>query len=674
MNKIRCLFALVFFLFNSMPVEFVYAEGEETETSSDMWKAEKPAETEEPYMNVSKQAPAVKEKKTPVVKPSTKIPATDEEVTQSSDTITLELKNMDVVEVIKLLTSKGGFDVVISQNVRGRITLFLDNVPIWDALQIVLQTTELAYTMQNNIMRIVTEREFEQQYGKKFHDNREMKVIPIQYAAVGDISKDIKQLKSRIGSIIDDDRTNSLIVLDAPETIKDIEEAILKLDVPVETKVFELKFTSAKSLEDIMKKLITKKGLLYIDDATNKIIITDTQDVLKQATLLVNEYDKQQLLETRAFCLSYAKFDKVEEKIKDVLTKDIGIVKSDERTNKVVVTDLPEKIKEVEKIIKEYDSPSKQVLIEAKIVQVALSDEFKMGINWQSILNKLLIEKIFSTDTIDMTLSGVFETLSEVGVSDTEPFDNSVRASHPGGRALITGTLKDGTDFDAIVDILKTVGNTNLLSSPRILAINNQEAMINVGTREAFVTNTVVQNTTTSTTAENVTFVDVGIKLKVTPTIGEDGFVTLKIKPEVSNVAREILTSQGNTIPIVATQEAETMVMVKDGITVIMGGLIEDQQKKTTKKIPIIGSIPILGVPFRKQEDKILKNELVIFLTPRIVSGNVDLNTPSPEMVKYIEDVEQGRKKAGEEVQFKSETVPLAEPVVKGSNVKPRNK
>lgn len=577
-------------------------------------------------------------------------------LTHPSDTITLELKNMDVVEVIKLLSSKGGYDVVVSQNVRGRITLFLDNVPIWDAMQIVLQTTDLAYTKHGDIIRIVTEREYEQQYGRKFHDNREVKIIPLKYASVTDVGRELKQLKSRIGNVIEDDRTNSIILLDSPESIKIMEETIARLDVPVETMVFPLKHTPAKSLEEMLKKLISKKGILHVDDLTNKVIITDTPDVLRQVNLVIREYDKPQYLQTKIFTLNYAKFDKVEEKIKDLLTKDVGTIKSDERTNKVVVTDLPEKISEIEKIIRAYDERSKQVLIEAKIVQVALKDEFKMGINWQLILNKVWIDRLFNTDTIDMTLSGVYETLSEIGLSETEAeyFDNTIRASHPGGRTLITGTLKEGHDFDAIIDVLKTAGKTNLLSSPRILALNNQEARIQVGTREAFVTNTVVQSDTAATSAENVTFVDVGILLTVTPTIGEDGFITLKIKPEVSNVARTVRTASGNEIPIVATQEAETTVMVKDGTTVIMGGLIEDQQKKTTYKIPILGSLPILGIPFRKEINDIVKNELVIFLTPHIVSGDVDLNTPSPEMIKYLEDVEKRTQNAGHSIDFEA--------------------
>ena len=578
---------------------------------------------------------------------------------ETTETITLELKNMDVVEVIKLLASKSGLDVVISNNVRGRITLFLDEVPVWDAMQIVFETVDLAYVERENIFRIITGREYEQEFGRKFHDKRKVKVIKLNNTKADDMSRELRSLKSRIGNIIPDTRTNALILLDTPDSIVIMENMILELDVPVETMIYPLKYAPAKSLEEVLKKMLSKRGALHVDDYTNKIIITDSPNVIRKVNLIIEEYDRPTVLQTKIYTLNYAKYDKVEEKIKTMLTKDIGIIKSDERTNKLVVTDLPEKIIEIDRLIAAYDEPTTQVLIEAKIVQVNLNDQFSMGINWQLILNKVWVDRIFGTDTIDMTLSSVFSTLSEMGRSDTDPFDGPTRSKYPGGRALVTGTLKEGHDFDSIIDALKTVGNTDLLSSPRITAINNQKAVLKVATREAFVTNTVVQSTSTSTTAENVTFVDVGVILTVTPTINDDDFITIEIKPEISHVSDTLITSQGNTIPIVATQEAETIVMVKSGTTILMGGLIEDRHLKTTRKIPFIGSIPLLGIPFRSETSTIRKNELVIFLTPHIVTGDIDLNTPSPKMLKYLEKIAAEEKQAAEEAEFEEKPLIL---------------
>jgi len=113
----------------------------------------------------------------------------------------------------------------------------------------------------------------------------------------------------------------------------------------------------------------------------------------------------------------------------------------------------------------------------------------------------------------------------------------------------------------------------------------------------------------------------VGVTLKVTPSINQDGFVTMKIRPEVSSVTETLTTASGNVIPIVAISEAETTVMVKDGTTIVIAGLIQDETKENTQKVPFLGDIPILKYAFQNWHESVDKKELVIFLTPTIISG-----------------------------------------------------
>ena len=169
-----------------------------------------------------------------------------------------------------------------------------------------------------------------------------------------------------------------------------------------------------------------------------------------------------------------------------------------------------------------------------------------MGVNWDLVLSESLKNAISLAD-----------------IAATFPLPPTVTSF--GKMRLMSSNLGNQSTYDVTIKLLKTVGDTKLLSSPRITAINNQEAKILVGTREAYVTNTVTQGQTTTTTAENVTFLDVGVQLTVVPIINEDGYVTMKIKPEVSSVARYLITPEQNQIPIVDTATAETRVMVKDG-------------------------------------------------------------------------------------------------------------
>ena len=148
-----------------------------------------------------------------------------------------------------------------------------------------------------------------------------------------------------------------------------------------------------------------------------------------------------------------------------------------------------------------------------------------------------------------------------------------------------------------------------------------------VGSREAYVTQSQSQASSTTVTSESVEFIDVGTKLNIVPSINDDGYITMKIKPEVSSVTSYLPTSQNNKIPIVETSQAETVVMVKDGVTIVIGGLIKDEKVETINKIPLLGDLPLLGFAFRNKDRQVKKTELVIFLTPEIMTGDVQADT-----------------------------------------------
>jgi type II secretory pathway component GspD/PulD (secretin) len=217
-----------------------------------------------------------------------------------------------------------------------------------------------------------------------------------------------------------------------------------------------------------------------------------------------------------------------------------------------------------------------------------------MGVDWEVLFRKLS----------DLNVRQVFPVIPPLSLSS---------------RLIIGSLAKD--KFRAVVELLQTVGKTNILSTPQIAVVENEEAKILVGTREAYITSSITQTTGAATTAEQVTFVDVGLQLKVTPTINREGFVTMKIKPEVSSVARLLTTASGNQIPIIETSTAETTVMVKDGVTIVIAGLMKDETFTEERKLPILGDIPILGMAFRVRENRVSKTELIFFLTPSIISG-----------------------------------------------------
>jgi len=480
---------------------------------------------------------------------SSKIPKEEKEEKKEKIIIdTLELKGMDILDVLKLISKKSGLNIVAGSNVRGKITIYLKEVDVWDALRIILESNDLAYEKIGNIVKVITEKNYELIYGKKFNDKTKVRIIPLHHASAVDLIVLLTQMKSVIGKILSDEKSNTLVLIDAPSKLEIMEDFIKTVDVPIATEIFSL---------------------------------------------------------------NYSKVEDLEEKVSKVLTKNVGSVSIDSRTSKMVVRDTPAKLREIEAFISAFDERHKEVLIEAKIVQVILSDQFKMGVDWQYL----------AAGEHNLGLQGNFDILS---------------ASEKFGK-LSVGTL-DPDEYEGFIEFLDTVGTTNTLSSPHITTLNNEEAKILVGSNEPYVTTT----TTTpgsgpATTSETVNFIEVGVKLYVTPSIAKDDFVTMEIRPEISSVTSYLTTSQNNQIPIVETSEAETSVMVKDGTTIVIAGLMKDENIATVKKVPILGDLPIFGAIFRSKDDLVKKTETIVFLTPYIISGESDSHriTEMPSFFKY---------------------------------------
>lgn len=455
--------------------------------------------------------------------------------------VTLDLRNIEIGEALKFLAQKGNLNIVIGKNVTGRISLYLTNVTVSDVLEIMLLSNNLAIAKQGEIYNVMTDTEYQALYGRKYADLRIAKVVKLRYAVPSQVFTVLGSVKSDIGKVVIDEDSATLILLDAPEKVREMEKIIHEMEKSQNLRIFNLRYAKAADVEANLKERL---------------------DALK-----------------------------------------LGMVRADERSNTVIVSALSKRMEEVERIIQSLDEKTREVLIEARIIKVTLSDDFDSGINWRKVFRDT--ENKYHLNKFRPVLSGTFPVPSTVSQFGTLTIGNSTT-----------------DEFSTTLNLLQQIGQTKVLSSPRITAINNQPAKILIGTREAFVTTTTTTGQTTSTTAENVTFVDVGISLEVTPIINDDGYVTMKIKPEISNVARTLVTPTSNQIPIVDTTTAETSVMVKDGTTIVIGGLRKNEKIKTVKKIPIFGSIPILGLLFRNTDEDLEKVELVVFLTPYVISGD----------------------------------------------------
>jgi len=523
---------------------------------------------------------------------------------------TLEIKDMDINDVLKLLSAKSGLNIIAGKSITGRVTIFLQNVEVHDALTIILKANDLAYIESHGVVQIITAAEYEQITGHKFGVSMESTIVTLQSAKASDVAAILTQVKSEAGKIIADDESNSIIIQDIPEKMDQLLNFIKTMDSPTQTQVYKLQHIAGEDLVAKLQEMVTPKiGSVKFDSFSNKLFIKDTSKKLIDIMKYIAQIDVPR--ETKVFNINYAKADDLAKTIGPMLTKDVGSIEFDARSNTLVVMDIPPKMDEIGAMISALDRDDKEVFIEAKIVQITLGDEYQMGVDWQKLILKT----------------------GKTRVNFGSNFSIPSPASSGLGTTTI-GTL-NSSGFSDVIQALDTFGKSRTLSSPRLAVINNQEASILIGKNLPYATSTTTPNTGGSpTTSESVSFIAVGIKLHVTPTIHDDGYITMKIKPEISD-AEPVPYSYGTgnpSIPIVDTDEVQTTVRVKDGVTIIMGGLMTDEVSNTRSKVPVLGDLPIIGKAFSNEDRNVQKTEIVIFLTSHIINGDV---RSDPE--KYIQ-------------------------------------
>ena len=478
--------------------------------------------------------------------------------------VTLDIKGMDILDVLKIISLRSGLSIAASPLVRGKVTFFLKDVSAWDAFEILVAANNLAYEKRGSIINVMTNREYEDKYGKPFYDLRVFKKYSLKNAKAEMLGKTIRELKSKIGKVIVDDYSNSIIVLDTPDVIYEIDKAIKGMDKSLETKVVHLNYVQVKDVKD---------------------------------------------------------------SVSDLVSKNVGSIKFDEVSNRVVITDIPSNVEHIVKVLKAFDKRPRAVQIEAKIIQITLNDEYRYGIDWGVVFGKEA--GIFYQGTLPTTEGG----LGKIAVGKVV-FNES--------QALTTKH-----QYRGLFKLFSTFGKTDVLSSPRITVLDNKESYVLVGTKEPVisVTQTYPQSGE-SVYSESVQYIDTGIRLSVTPHISDEGFIRMKIKPEVSS-AEYVTTERGSKYPKKSTSETETTVIVKDGNTIVLAGLMKNTKTKNREKVPGLGDIPVLGKLFSGKYEKNEKTELVILLTPHIITG--EKTTPQKEQVAGTKKEQVGISGIGEQ-------------------------
>ncbi|WP_438463012.1 type II secretion system secretin GspD [Marinomonas sp. PE14-40] len=407
----------------------------------------------------------------------------------------------------------------------------------------------------------------------------EMTVVPLKHAWAGDVITLLQQLtttttgkgarSSDVTTIVADERTNRLILKGKPGELNQIKDLIIKLDIPAEKssrlQYIPLQYADATKVADLLKGVV---GDIEKKEGSAPVLTTNIQ--------------------------------------------------ADTDLNALLINAEPGVMTEINSVLQRIDVPRAQVLIEAVIVEITVTDTEELGVQWL----------IGSNDGLN---SG--SNFTTAGTSA-----NSIFTSVGAGTAntLATGgtAILGDTNLGAIIQALQSKTNSNLLSTPKILTLDNQEARILVGETRPFQTGEYSESS--SSTFVTTSREDVGLTLKVTPHINSGNEVKMEVFQTVESASDEA-SSLGT---ITTVREVETVVIAGDRQTIVLGGLIQDNITESKQKVPFLGDIPFIGALFRSSSFSIDKKNLLVFIRPTIIRGKANVDSVTNKQYQGFRAVE----------------------------------
>lgn len=458
-------------------------------------------------------------------------------------------------------------------------------------------------------------------------------------------SKDFNGARIRI---IADNRTNRILVKGDPETRKRIRHMIEMLDVPSADrlgglKVFRLKYASAKNLSEILQGLVTGQAVSSSNSNNSSANTSNPINNLmgnNQNSSSNTSGSNGSSISTPSINLNGNSNNSNQNSISSFSQNGVSII-ADNAQNSLVVKADPQLMREIESAIQQLDVRRQQVLIEAAIIEVSGKDADQLGVQWA------LGDINSGIGLINFTNAG--SSLASLAAGYLTGGAAGLGSAIGAGSSIALGKYKEGADgsrqlYGALIQALKENTASNLLSTPSIVTMDNEEAYIVVGQNVPFVTGSVTTNSTGINPYTTVERKDVGVTLKVIPHIGENGTVRLEIEQEVSNVQ----ASKGQAADLITNKRAiKTAVLAEHGQTVVLGGLVSDDVEFNRQGIPGLSSIPYLGRLFRSDTRSNVKRNLLVFIHPTIVGDANDVRRLSQQRYSQLYSLQLAMDKNG---------------------------
>ena len=575
----------------------------------------------------------------------------------SQDSYILNYEDVDIRKVTQDIAQFSKKTIILDPRVKGKVTIYsnanLDSNQIWDVYLRTIQVNGFSAISEDSFVRVVPENEATRDQTRDYSNGGgfETEVIPLINRSTEEILPMIKPITGRQSHLSSIPSVNSILIVDRASNIERIKELLSDLDKNNTAKISIIKLENLSSIEAvrILDRLKAQnnptinKFIAIPFSPSNSVILSANDLITRNIMSTLDSLDKD-IMSNDSMDVIYLKYAQASD-IAGILNSISGSFISDiegqktvithhEKTNALIISSAEENLNSIRNIIAKLDIRRAQVLVEAIVVDLSESAARRLG-----------VEAIYSGNDEDSIPVGITrfsgsgaDLLAIAGAADDEQdvtLTTTAISSLLNTQGLVAGfgDLTKGDDnFVGILNAIADDTDSNILSTPSILAMDNEPARLFIG-QEIPITTGESLGTNNSNPFRTTSRQEVGIELEITPQINEGASVILTIKQGVSGIAG---VAQSGLDIITNKREIETTVLVDNNQIIVLGGLIDEDVQEVVSKVPILGSIPLLGRIFQSSSTSTSTKNLMVFLKPAILTDSDSANEISLEKYNYF--------------------------------------
>ena len=582
--------------------------------------------------------------------------------------ITPNYRDADIREVIEAVQAITGKTFIVDPRVNAKVTLIASRPmtaeEFYAAFLSILTVNSFQAIDSGGLVKIIPEaqsRTYATPPSAREPDAITTTVIGLENINAAQLVPVMRPLMGTSAHLAAVQNSNSLIISDNSANVQRIRYLIRQIDRPIESEVEVIRLENA-SATDIVTTLNALGSAtraeaaagnigptLVADSRSNSVLVSGTTAARVKIRTLIAHLDTPTEAggDVQVRYLRYASAEELATKLQSQVDKpgegqqpvgQVINIWADERTNALIMTAPQAVMRELTQVIDKLDVRRAQVIVEAIIVEVTLDRDAQLGVTW-AVDGSNEDNAIGATD-FSSAGGRIVNLAGSVGADDATAIANAISE----GITLGVGRISEGgISFAAILNALQGNADTNVISTPTIVTLDNQEAKIEIGQEVPFITGQFTNtggNDGSVNPFQTVNRERIGTLLEITPQINEGTAILLKIKQEVSS-----LSSSAAAVDVITNERLiETSVIVEDGDILVLGGLIDDTVRENDQRVPILGSIPVLGNLFRSRTTELTKTNLMVFIKPRILRDGIGTREATNEKYDYLRDLQIGNE------------------------------